>query len=198
MTLDKIQTKTLIRVVDDDEDLRDASEMMLSYAGWRVKTYPDARSFLIHDAPSEPGCVILDINMPGMSGTELQVEMNARGYDLPVIVLTGHATVDIAVATFRAGAMDFLRKPVEDSVLLAAIQSAATDSLRRQAGLPDEKELALRVRQLSEREFDVFRLTKDGMSASDIADRLGISVRTVYEHRTVVYRKLGCKNFSDL
>ena len=100
MKLEDIQKHTLIRIVDDDTDLLEATELMLTFSGWRVKCYASASEFLAGDAPSDPGCLILDIRMSDMTGIELQAELNARHYDLPIIVLTGHANVDIAVTTF--------------------------------------------------------------------------------------------------
>ena len=198
MNLEAIQQQTLIRIVDDDADLRDTCEMMLSYAGWQVKTYPDAKSFLTGDAPSVPGCLILDIRMPGMTGTELLTEMNHRGYLLPVIMLTGHATVDIAVASLKMGAIEFLQKPVNEEQLIAAITQSADDSLRICRGLPTDKELRKRLAQLSEREKEVLALMVQKVPAKAIAERLGISDKTAYEHRSEIYRKLGTKDLTAL
>ena len=136
MKLEDIQKHTLIRIVDDDTDLLEATELMLTFSGWCVKCYASASEFLAGDAPSDPGCLILDIRMPDMTGIELQAELNARHYDLPIIVLTGHANVDIAVTTFRAGAFDFLQKPVDEEALMDVIARAAGESLRKKRGIP--------------------------------------------------------------
>lgn len=117
-TLKDIQQHTLVRIVDDNEDLRETCEMMLTYAGWQVRTYAGAWSFLMDDAPSVPGCLILDISMPDMTGTELQMEMRRRRYSLPIIILTGHANVDLAVTTLKAGAAEFFEKPVDEDRLM--------------------------------------------------------------------------------
>ena len=116
MNIKEIQAKTLVRIIDDDEDLRESAEMMLTYAGWKVETFSDAASFLTQDAPSVPGCAVVDIRMPAMSGPELQAEMLRRQISLPIIILTGHANVDLAVMTLQAGAFDFLQKPVDETL----------------------------------------------------------------------------------
>lgn len=198
MNIKEIQAKTLVRIVDDDEDLRESAEMMLSYAGWKVSTYPDARAFLTEDSPSVPGCAVVDIRMPSMSGPELQAEMLRRAISLPIIILTGHANVDLAVMTLKAGAFDFLQKPVDEIVLLETISKACEESLRYSLGVLSRQELKKRFNTLSAREKDVAKLIADGLATKAIAERLGISDWTVYEHRSEIYKKLGTKNVKDL
>lgn len=152
MNIKEIQAKTLVRIIDDDDDLRESAEMMLSYAGWKVATYSDAAEFLTQDSPSVPGCAVVDIRMPGMSGPELQAEMLRRTISLPIIILTGHANVDLAVMTLKAGAFDFLQKPVDEVVLLETISKACEESLRRSLGLMSAEELKQR--------FETFQLEK--------------------------------------
>lgn len=136
-TLKDIQQHTLVRIVDDNEDLRETCEMMLTYAGWQVRTYAGAWSFLMDDAPSVPGCLILDISMPDMTGTELQMEMRRRRYSLPIIILTGHANVDLAVTTLKAGAAEFFEKPVdEDRLMKRSPNCAEKVSPKAAANLP--------------------------------------------------------------
>ena len=190
MKLEDIQKHTLIRIVDDDTDLLEATELMLTFSGWRVKCYARASDFLAGDAPSDPGCLILDIRMPDMTGIELQAELNARHYDLPIIVLTGHANVDIAVTTFRAGAFDFLQKPVDEEALMDVIARAAGESLRKKRGIPVGEDLQRRLETLTAREATVLQYMREGLNTRGIAERLGISERTVYEYRTVIYQKL--------
>ncbi len=124
--------------------------------------------------------------------------MNHRGYLLPVIMLTGHATVDIAVASLKMGAIEFLQKPVNEEQLIAAITQSAEDSLRICRGLPTDKELRKRLAQLSEREKEVLALMVQKVPAKAIAERLGISDKTAYEHRSEIYRKLGTKDLTSL
>lgn len=198
MKLEDIQKHTLIRIVDDDTDLLEATELMLTFSGWRVKCYASASEFLAGDAPSDPGCLILDIRMPDMTGIELQAELNARHYDLPIIVLTGHANVDIAVTTFRAGAFDFLQKPVDEEALMDVIARAAGESLRKKRGIPVGEDLKRRLETLTAREATVLQYMREGLNTRGIAERLGISERTVYEYRTVIYQKLGTKDVDSL
>lgn len=198
MKLEDIQKHTLIRIVDDDTDLLEATELMLTFSGWRVKCYASASEFLAGDAPSDPGCLILDIRMPDMTGIELQAELNARHYDLPIIVLTGHANVDIAVTTFRAGAFDFLQKPVDEEALMDVIARAAGESLRKKRGIPVGEDLQRRLETLTAREATVLQYMHEGLNTRGIAERLGISERTVYEYRTVIYQKLGTKDVDAL
>lgn len=198
MKLEDIQKHTLIRIVDDDTDLLEATELMLTFSGWRVKCYASASEFLAGDAPSDPGCLILDIRMPDMTGIELQAELNARHYDLPIIVLTGHANVDIAVTTFRAGAFDFLQKPVDEEALMDVIARAAGESLRKKRGIPVGEDLKRRLETLTAREATVLQYMREGLNTRGIAERLGISERTVYEYRTVIYQKLGTKDVDAL
>ena len=198
MKLEDIQKHTLIRIVDDDTDLLEATELMLTFSGWRVKCYARASEFLAGDAPSDPGCLILDVRMPDMTGIELQAELNARHYDLPIIVLTGHANVDIAVTTFRAGAFDFLQKPVDEEALMDVIARAAGESLRKKRGIPVGEDLKRRLETLTAREATVLQYMREGLNTRGIAERLGISERTVYEYRTVIYQKLGTKDVDSL
>ena len=198
MNVGSIQKKTLIRLVDDDDGLRDALEIMIGYSGWNVKSYADARSFLLADTPSVPGCLVLDYMMPGMNGLEMQRQLLKRGYELPVIFLTGHADVDVAVESFRGGAVDFLKKPVDEDRLLDAIAKAAGDSLMRSLGLPTQKELRKLIAGLAEREKTVLKLMRDGLRVKEISERMGISEHTVYEYRTSIYRKLGTKSLDEI
>lgn len=124
--------------------------------------------------------------------------MAHQGYTLPVIMLTGHVTVDIAVTSLKLGAVEFLQKPVDEEKLIAAITQCAEDSLRMSRGLLSTKELAKRVAQLSEREKEVLGLMQQGVTAKALAERLGISDKTAYEHRLEIYRKLGTKDLAEL
>ncbi len=198
MNLERIQSVCSIRLVDDDEGLRDALSDMLSYAGWIVETYPDAKSFLTSVRPSQPGCAVIDFLMPGMNGLDLVQEMNSRGIGIPVIFLTGHANLDLAIAGFREGAVDFLKKPVDEDELLRAIEKASARSYLDRLGLPDENTLQRILSSMAERERAVLRLTAAGVPPRGIAERLGITDRTVYEYRTGIYKKLGTKSLEDL
>lgn len=183
-TLKDIQQHTLVRIVDDNEDLRETCEMMLTYAGWQVRTYAGAWSFLMDDAPSVPGCLILDISMPDMTGTELQMEMRRRRYALPIIILTGHANVDLAVTTLKAGAAEFFEKPVDEDRLMKAIAKLCRESLAKSCGELTGRDLEKAFDLLTEREREILELMIQDVSSQQIAERLGLSDRTIYA-RTV-------------
>ena len=127
--LARVQQGVLVRIVDDDASLRDALRFVLETEGWRVVDYRSANDFFRGDAPSVPGCVVMDVRMPGLTGIEAQAVMNERGFSLPVIFLTGHGDIDMAVMALHEGAADFIQKPVDNERLLAVIASTAFESL---------------------------------------------------------------------
>ncbi|MDL2060277.1 response regulator [Mesosutterella sp. AGMB02718] len=186
--------RVLVRIVDDDPDVREAESFMLDCKGWKTRCYDSARAFLVGDASSVPGCLVLDIRMPGMSGIELQAEMRRRGYTLPIIFLTGHADVDSAVKTLRRGAADFLQKPVENERLLESIERCCDLSLAASRGELTGEEAARALSEMSAREAQVSGLIAQGVSNREIASRLGLSERTVQGHRNNIYRRLRVHN----
>lgn len=188
----------LVRIVDDDAELLDALGFMLSCEGWRVKTYPDARSFLTQDMPSVPGVLILDQQMPGMQGAELQAELDRRGYGLPIIFLTAHGSVDLAVRVLRSGAFHFLLKPVDAEALMRATAEAVEKDLRRRGRIPDRAAAVEKLSALTAREHEVAKLLAEGLLNKQIAERLGLSVRTVEVYRAASYRKLDVKSAAEL
>lgn len=190
--------ETLIRIVDDDDSLRDALRFVLETEGWRVADHAGAREFLTRDAPSTPGCVVLDIRMPGMSGIEAQRAMLERGIDLPIIFLTGHGDIDMAVSALQEGALDFIQKPVDNERLLAVIAYAASANLAKRAGRVDAATLLERAASLTERELEIARALVDGLVNREIAERLQIAQRTVEVHRAAVMRKLGIRKPAEL
>ena len=131
-----LKEESIIRIVDDDADIRDALSFMLECKGWQVRAYSSAREFLTQDSPSIPGCLLLDIRMPDMSGVQLQTLMKKQRMHLPIIFITGHADVDTAVATLKAGALDFLQKPVDTIALVKAIEPAVRISFAKASGRP--------------------------------------------------------------
>lgn len=185
----------LIRVVDDDPSVRDGLSYMLRMEGFEVRTFTCADDFLRGDMPSRPGAVILDVRMPGLSGTQLQEELIARGYPHPIIFLSGHGDIGMAVSAVKKGAVDFLQKPVNAEELIKVLrESLAKDS---EAHLYDEKAEKL-ADSLTRRERQVISLLLDNLTNALIAERLGISVRTVENHREAAYRKLGVNSMDAL
>ena len=190
--------ETLIRIVDDDDSLRDALRFVLETEGWRVADHAGAREFLTRDAPSTPGCVVLDIRMPGMSGIEAQRAMLERGIDLPIIFLTGHGDIDMAVSALQEGAHELIQQPVDNERHLAVIAYAASANLAKRAGRVDAATLLERAASLTERELEIARALADGLVNREIAERLQIAQRTVEVHRAAVMRKLGIRKPAEL
>lgn len=191
--------KPIIRIVDDDEAVLEGLRFILESEGWTVTTYNSAADFLREDAPSAPGCLILDINMPGMTGLELQKVMRERSYGLPIIFLTGHGDIDVAISAVKLGAVEFLQKTGDNDRLLDAVNRAVAKSRKGFADLDVEPYDAVRlVSTLSGRERHIAELIASGLLNRLIAERLSISVRTVETHRLAIFRKLGIKTAAEL
>lgn len=190
--------KPLIRVVDDEEDQLISIEMMLAAEGWQAACFRSAEEFLKADTPSRPGCLILDVRMPGISGIEVQRVLNERKYPLPVVFLTGHADVDMAVHALKSGAKDFLQKPVEADRLLTTIAEVVQNDLDRRAAPINEEDWLARFAALTEREQTVIKLAASGLLNRQIGERCGISERTVHAHRLSAYRKMDVHSVADL
>jgi len=192
MTVDR-----MIHFVDDEEALRRSVAFLLRTSGYPITTWESGAAFLKGVRHAEPGCVLLDIRMPDMDGLQVQRAMTERGIALPVIILTGHADVAMAVAAMKAGAVDFLEKPFEKAALLAAIDTA----FRRLDGLDHAQrradEARLRIAALTPREQEVLAGLARGLPNKSIAHDLGISPRTVEIHRANLMTKLGVASLSD-
>lgn len=186
--------EALIRIVDDDASVRDALQYMLEQEGFNVVAYAGAEEYLVNDMPSRPGVVVLDIRMPGMSGMRLQDEMIARNIVTPIIFLTGHGDVDMAVRALRKGAYHFLQKPVDTGELIQSLRECLE---KTRNGLSSEEVRAL-LELLTPRERQITRLLLEGVPNHGIAVRLNLSVRTVENHRTSVYRKLRVNSYEEL
>lgn len=187
----------LVRVVDDEAGVRDALAFLFGNEGWRVATYPDARSFLADDAPSAPGCLVLDVKMPGMTGMELQAELVRRGFIAPIVFLSAHGDIDMAVKAMRVGAFDFIPKPIDPPRLLKAVADAVAEDRRRRLGLPTEAALKARFGQLTERERQILRHAVRGLSNREIAEALNVSPKTVEAHKTAVFRRLDVQGAAE-
>lgn len=190
--------KPLVRIVDDDPDQLASLEIMLSAEGWDVACYERASDFFAEDTPSRPGCLILDVRMPEISGFEMQEELNRREYPLPILFLTGHGDVDMAVHTLKKGAKDFLLKPVDAPRLLTSVATIVQEDCDQRAMPLDSAAWKRKFRELTEREQEIVRYVASGLLNRQIAERLGISERTVHAHRLSAYRKLNVHNVADL
>ena len=174
-----VKEAALVRICDDDTDLAAALELYLTLEGWKTAVYHDAKSFLTGDRPSVPGCLILDVRMPGLTGIECQRVMKEHGVDLPVIFITGHGDIDMAVQAVLEGAVDFIQKPVDEERLLKDITKASERSVQKVTG------------SVSARETEIVRLIAQGLVSREIAERLGIALRTVEVHRASALKKIG-------
>ena len=197
--IDQAQLETpLIRVIDDDDAMRNSWAFLLEGEGWDVITYPDAISFLSANPLSRPGCILLDVRMPNMSGLELQRKLKEAGNDLPIIFISGHGDIDMAVNTLKAGACDFLQKPVDDQRLLDAIENAVTNNLKQRRSNAELSDFRTRLELLTQREREVIRMVAQGCSNKEVAREFGISEKTVQVHRGAAYRKLELHNAAEI
>jgi two-component system, LuxR family, response regulator FixJ len=185
-------------VIDDQEAVREALGEMLRVLGYRVETYASADAFLEAFSGPRAGCIVADVRMPGMDGIELVRELSRRGIALPVVLISGHGDVRMAVAAIKAGAEDFIEKPVDDTHLLAAINRClgrVLDKLVREQSL---EELRGRFERLTPREAEVMDLVVDGFTSQAIALRLGISQRTVESYRAQIMDKMQAESVAVL
>jgi FixJ family two-component response regulator len=189
---------TNVYVVDDDDAVRKSLRMLLKTEGYTVATFPSADEFLAVCNQETTGCIILDVNMPEMDGPAMQEELNRRGMNLPIIFLTGQGSIPITVRALKAGAMDFLTKPVDGAELLACVKQALEKCADMQKQAADSQFKANRLATLTEREKEILSLIVAGYANKDIAERLGISFRTVETHRAHIMEKTGASNLKDL
>lgn len=199
MTQPKRQT---VFIVDDDEDVREAMAMLMRAAGLPAETFATAKDFLQRLNQRDSGCLVLDIRMPGMSGIELQAEMHKRRIGLPIIFLSGHGNVPLAVRAMKAGAVDFIQKPLDEHRLVVAVMNALKADADRckQRELSDRNQEAEpdKLASLSERERDVLQHLVAGKANREIAEALCISIKTVEFHRANIRKKLGVSSLPDL
>lgn len=184
---------SVVRIVDDDEDVRNSLKFLLEAEGWKTQVYANADEFLEKDNAMIPGCLILDIRMPGTSGLMLQNRLIEAEYALPIIFITAFAEVGTAVMALRRGALDFLTKPINDERLLESVETAVSNDWKRRSSIELSKKAHELVSLLTVRELDVARLVAEGLSNKQIAVNLGIAETTVKVHRTSIYRKLEVK-----
>lgn len=196
----KSGTQTVF-IVDDDEAMRDALLMLMRAAGLQAEAFASARDFL-QQYSRRPGCLLLDIRMPGMSGLELQAELHKRRIQLPIVFLTGHGDVPMAVRAMKDGAVDFIQKPLDEHRLVIAVMNALKIDAGRDRLLPAAaalpEEASRRLEALSEREREVLQHVLGGRQNREIAETLCISVKTVEFHRANIREKLGVGSLQEL
>jgi two-component system response regulator FixJ len=188
----------IVYVIDDDEGARHSLEFLLDCAGVRVRSFASADAFLAASPPLAGACIVSDVRMPGRSGIELVEEMSRRGATVPVIVITGHADVPLAIQAMHAGVADFIEKPFDDEVMLAAIHKALAQRAGSEKLQSERQMLADRIASLSGREREVMDGLARGEANKAIAYDLGISARTVEVYRANVMMKMQAKTLSDL
>lgn len=188
----------IIYVIDDDESVRHSLEFLLDVAGIRVRSFSSADAFLKSSPPLAGACVITDVRMPGMSGVELAEELRRKGTNIPVIVVTGHADVPLAIQAMKAGVTDFIEKPFDDDVMLAAIRNALARHSDEETAVAERQIVLDRIATLSPREREVMDGLIAGQANKAIAYDLEISARTVEVYRANVMMKMQAKTLSDL
>ena len=190
--------KPLIRVIDDDYAMRRSWAFLIEGEGWEVVTYSNALAFLAANDFSRPGCLLLDVRMPRMSGLELQNALKDKGVDLPIIFISGPGDIDMAVRGLKSGAVDFLQKPVDDRKLLDAISNAVLKNLNARRADAEISSFKTKLESLTQREREVIRMVAQGASNKAVAEGLGISEKTVQVHRGSAYRKLEIHNAAEI
>jgi len=193
-----MSTAPLIHVVDDDSAMRTALLRLLGAAGFEVRGYSSTGDFLLQTLPDRPGCLLLDLRMPGPSGLELQAALQRQGMMLPIVFLTGHANVTASVQAMKAGAIDFLTKPVKRDILLDAVGRALARNATQRTAREETDQLHMRFASLTERQREVFDRIVAGKLNKQIADELGIAERTVKREREQVMAKLDASSVADL
>lgn len=186
----------VVHLIDDDEDVRRGLSFLLGTAGFAVKVYPSAIQFLDRCGPSPNGCVVSDVRMPDMDGLQLLRRLKELGIALPVVIMTGHADIALAVDAMKSGAVDFIEKPFPDESLISAIQSALAS--RKNAGTDEGEQVRVRLASLTPREREVLDGLLAGHPNKTIAYDLGLSPRTVEIHRANVMTKLSASSLSEL
>ncbi len=192
------QPDAVVFVVDDDSSVREAIKSLIRSVGLSVETFETAQEFLRSKRPDAPGCVVLDVRLPGLSGLDLQRELAAHGISIPVIFITGHGDIPMSVRAMKAGALEFLTKPFRDQDLLDAIQQALERDRAARQQRTETAELRERSDSLTAREREVMSLVVSGLLNKQIAGELGTSEVTVKIHRSQVMKKMGAGSLAEL
>lgn len=191
-------TNATVYVIDDDEAVRASLRFLIESDIHPVETFAAAQDFLGQPLKDDAGCVIADVRMPGMSGLELQEALNARGVTLPLIIITGHGDVEMAVRAMKNGAFDFVEKPFKDKELLGVVDRAIMESQEADADRVYRRGVRMLLRQLSPREHQVLDLIVAGTPNKRVATELGISEKTVEAHRSNIMAKMQAASFAEL
>ena len=191
-------TESTVFLVDDDHAVRDALVLLMGTAQFNTESFDSAEAFLDVCDPDRPGCLVLDIRMPGMSGMELQAALAEKSVNIPIIFLTGHGNVSMSAKAFRTGAIDFMEKPFNENVLLERIQEAIQLDQSNQAVAARRVDANTRLVSLTPREREVMLLIVAGNANKEIATKLNLSTRTIETHRGHILEKTGADSLADL
>ena len=194
----EIATNPTVFIVDDDDAVRNSVEALLSSIDIQNRAFNNVQSFLDSYTPDQPGCLVLDVRLPQFSGLELQEYLQRQNIQIPIIFLSGHSTVSMAVRTLKAGAIDFIKKPFDDQILLDSIQRALELDRRKRADEVWRQNVLRYLGQLSRREEEVLRLLIQGKANKVIAHEMGLSTKTIETHRAHIMRKLGVNSLAGL
>jgi len=187
-----------VYVVDDDAGMLESTQWLLESVGLEVKAYSDGRQFLEAVEGCRPGCVVLDIRMPGLGGLNVQEELQKRDLDVPIIFISGHADVPIVVRAFKSGAFDFIEKPFNEQLLLDSVQQALQRAASAQEKSPVSADTEALIDTLTRRERDVFLPLAQGYTSREIAEQLDVSVKTIDLYRARVMKRLGADRLPDV
>ena len=193
-----METRSTVFIVDDEQAMRDGLRLLVKSVGMQTACFANAQDFLDSYRASQPGCLVLDVRMPGMSGTELQEELARRKIDLPIIFLTGHGDVSMSVRAMKTGAVDFLEKPPNDQVLLDTIQRAVAQDQQRRQQRQKREVINKRLSGLTERERQVMSYLVQGKHDKQVAKEMGITIRGVAFHRANIMKKMEAESVVEL
>jgi RNA polymerase sigma factor (sigma-70 family) len=188
----------IVFVVDDDQAIRSSLKWLIESVGLQVEVYASADEFMGSYYPGRAGCLLLDVRMPGMSGLELQEHFARNDIPIPIIIITGHGDVPMAVRAMKAGAIDFIDKPFNDELLLESIRNALAVDQQQRERQSRRAEIAARLAHLTPREHEVMEMVTEGRSNKEIAVDLGVSAKTVEAHRARVMEKMEARSLAEL
>ncbi|MES9938431.1 MAG: response regulator transcription factor [Sedimenticola sp.] len=193
-----MSNQATVFVVDDDQAMRNSLKWLIESIGMDVETYDSADEFIRNYYPGRAGCLLLDVRMPGMSGLELQELFIKQQINIPIIIITGHGDVPMAVRAMKAGAVDFIEKPFNDELLLESIRNALLLDVEQREVQAGRAEIASRLAHLTPRELEVMEMVTNGKSNKEIASALGVSAKTVEAHRARVMEKMEASSLAEL
>jgi FixJ family two-component response regulator len=188
----------IVFIVDDDPSIRKALGRLLRSFGFQVETFPSAQKFLEHELPDAPGCLVLDVPMPGLDGLELQRSLSEANVTLPIVFITGHGDIPMTVRAMKSGAVDFLPKPFDDQDLLNAVRQAIAKDVQARHERADVAVLQQRVDSLTPREREVLELVVSGLLNKQVGHRLGVTEKTIKVHRAQVMHKMQAGSLAEL